>query len=177
MTKFRRAVLGDSDLSYAVAIAHYPGCAYSFVENSPSRMPIRIFLAEKDDYTGVAPCLALADFLKRQGYDVSINVYANNNHAYDEDVETTNLSRVEAPRSCEALVVNLDEPGLSPIFAKTGARLSPSAEFTVAAAKVDQWASSCMSRGARVGYNPRADVRQKSVDDTLAVLRERFAMK
>lgn len=29
--------------------------------------------------------------------------------------------------------------------------------------------------GARAGYNPRSDIRQKAVDDTLVVLRERFA--
>jgi hypothetical protein len=52
--------------------------------------------------------------------------------------------------------------------------LAPDSDFKAAAAKAAQWQSSCTGRGAKIGYNPAADVRQKAVDDTLAVLRDRF---
>ena len=73
--RFRKEVLGESDLKFAIAVATYPTCEYTFYSATPGVTPLRIYLAGKDDWVGTSQCTTYADFLRAKGCDVQVKIY------------------------------------------------------------------------------------------------------
>lgn len=169
--RFRRAILGDSPLRFTAAVSHYPACHYNFVENKPSRVPLFLFLGEKDDWTPALACQEYGDLLVSRGYKVSTKVYTGAGHGYDEDLPAIYQGFVTSTASCNPLVVNLDEPVLAPVFIRGGALLAPGADTPAAGMGVYKWASACNTLGGTLGWSPGAgDRREDAVRDTIKVL-------
>lgn len=174
--RFRKAVLGDSPLRFAALVGHYGGCFYNFVENQPSRTPLYMFLAQKDDWLSPASCQAFVAHLAEKGYTARVQVYEGAAHAYDADRPLAYEGIAVNTMACKPLVVNLDEPVLAPRYLEGGGLLAPNADPAATARQVFQWHSSCTKRGANFGITPGpGDRREDSVRDTLTALQEAFA--
>lgn len=171
--RFRKAVLGDSDLHFAVVVAHYPVCHYNFFESVPSKTPIRMFLAADDDFVSSPSCESYAALMRAKGYDISVKSYAAF-HSYDADHAKVYQPRAEVYARCAPQAVNLDEAELSPVDVRTGARLAEGLSGKAMVVKVFQWQSGCTTRGAYTGHNPNADIRTQVVADTVAAFKDVF---
>ncbi|MCX8006126.1 MAG: dienelactone hydrolase family protein [Burkholderiaceae bacterium] len=66
----------------AAAVAFYPGCPGRRAAPAPG-VPLLMLLAEQDDWTPPAPCLALAEDWRAQGAAVEVRVYADSVHGFD----------------------------------------------------------------------------------------------
>lgn len=172
--KFRRAVLGDSPVRYAVGIGHYPGCQYNFYEEVASKTPLQLFLAEKDDWLPAEHCLRFVEFLKGRGYAISVKSYEGAAHSYDTDEPLHTVPDASSHANCEPLLINLDKP-LAPVRLRDGSALSPATDLRTVVGAVYKWAQSCSSKGPSAGITAGpGDRRADAVRDTLAVLGEHF---
>jgi dienelactone hydrolase len=173
---FRTAVVGEAGPRYKVAVAHYPGCHYNFFTARPSRTPLRIFIGDKDDYTAAAQCALYTDFMRQRGEDVVLQVYPDNGHAYDWDVPVQRVGTLQHFARCQPLMVQLDETPASPRRLPDGSRLVPEGTpMQQVVPAIFRWRDACQGRGASYGHAPGADLRERAVADTLAVLKTQFA--
>ncbi len=175
--KFRRSVLGDSPVRFAVGIGHYPGCQYNFFEEEASKTPLQLFLGEKDDWLPAEHCLRYAEFLKGRGYAINVKTYAGASHGYDQDDPIKTLPDASSSADCDPLLINLDKP-LAPVRLRDGSALSSDTELRAVVGAVYKWARSCSSKGPSAGISPgQGDRRDDAVRDTLVVLGERFKLR
>jgi dienelactone hydrolase len=70
----------------AVAIAFYPGCGDALKRGYQPQVPLALMLAEKDDWTPAAPCIALG-----KAVGAEVNVYPDSYHDFDNPVGTVRL--------------------------------------------------------------------------------------
>jgi len=172
--KFRRSVLGDSPVRFAVGIGHYPGCQYNFFEEEASKTPLQLFLGEKDDWLPAEHCLRYAEFLRGRGYAIKVKTYEGASHGYDEDRPLKTVPDATSSVDCDPLLINLDKP-LAPVWLRDGSALSSATDLRSVVGAVYKWARSCSSKGPSVGISPgQGDRREDAVRDTLAVLRAQF---
>jgi dienelactone hydrolase len=66
---------------FRAAIAFYPGCRG--VPPWRTKTPTLILIGEADDWSGAAPCQALADRQRRAGLDVTQATYPGAHHGFD----------------------------------------------------------------------------------------------
>jgi dienelactone hydrolase len=66
---------------FRAAIAFYPGCRG--VPPWRTKTPTLILIGEADDWSGAAPCQALADRQRRAGLDVTQVTYPGAHHGFD----------------------------------------------------------------------------------------------
>lgn len=66
----------------AAAVVFYPGCPRRRTAPAPG-VPLLMLLAQQDDWTPPAPCLALAEHWRAQGAAVEVHVYAESVHGFD----------------------------------------------------------------------------------------------
>lgn len=172
--KFRRSLLGDSTLRYAVGVGHYPGCHYAFYEDVPSKTPLHLFLGEKDDWLPAEHCQRYAGFLKDRGYAVTVKTYEGAAHSYDIDEPLARVADASSNANCDPLVVNLDKP-LAPVRLRDGIALASSTDTRAVIGAIYKWAQSCSTKGPSHGITSGpGDRRADAVRDTLAVMKEAF---
>ena len=93
----------EKDISFAAAVALYPGCGFQYGDWRPVRKsgpggpitaytglykplaPLLILIGENDDWTPAEPCQKLTDAAQAAGYQISIKVYPGAHHAFDSD--------------------------------------------------------------------------------------------
>jgi len=152
MKRFQR-LWSAPGIEFAAYISFYTRCDVPLLEDENiSDRPIRIFHGSADDYVPVEPTRRYADRLKRAGKDLQLTVYEGARHAFDnplypsvlslpDAVLTTNCRREEKQ---PGNIINLD----------TG--------------KTFTWKDACVTRGATVGFDPRArEQAMKTVSDFL----------
>jgi dienelactone hydrolase len=61
-----------------------PDCSYRLGNRETGRRPILMLVAERDNRTGRAPCDDLASFLRAAGANVTLNLYRNARHGFDD---------------------------------------------------------------------------------------------
>ena len=62
----------------------YPYCNGVFPERNTVSAPVRIHIGAEDDWTPAKPCAELAASLKSTGHDVTISVYADAGHGFEQ---------------------------------------------------------------------------------------------
>lgn len=152
MKRFQR-LWGTPGIEFAAYISFYTRCDAPLLEDEiVSDRPIRLFHGSVDDYVPVEPNRCYVDRLKCAGKDVQLIVYEGARHAFDnplyppvlslpDAVVTTNCRREEKQ---PGNIINLD----------TG--------------KTFTWKDACVTRGATVGFDPRASEQaMKTVSDFL----------
>src|SRR5205823_6289349 len=78
----------ESAVRPAVAIAFYPGCSAERKAGYQPSAPLVLMLAEKDDWTPSAPCIALG-----KAVGAEVNVYAGSYHDFDNPTGEVRLRR------------------------------------------------------------------------------------
>ncbi len=110
----------------------YPYCNTIFPERERVSAPVRIHTGAADDWTPAKPCADLAASLKAAGQDVSIHVYADAYHSFDQARDTLYLPNVANGADC---------------FARMPSILGPVVLASIA---------NCVKRGANIGGSPSA---------------------
>ncbi|MFQ5899761.1 MAG: dienelactone hydrolase family protein [Candidatus Methylomirabilia bacterium] len=140
LRRFRR-MHGPEEGEFAAYLAFYPFCGFAFAgDEQVSDQPIRIFHGAADDYTPIVPCREYVGRLRRAGKDVRLIEYRGAPHGFDNPhlPPARFLSQVVNPTRCAFL----ERPIGRLLNRETGQPL----DFN----------DPCFSRGATVGYNPRA---------------------
>jgi dienelactone hydrolase len=70
---------------FAAAIAFYPACRQHLEYSAgwKTKIPLLILIGESDDWTPVAPCVALAEKTQARGTAIAIHVYPHAHHDFD----------------------------------------------------------------------------------------------
>jgi dienelactone hydrolase len=118
--------------SFRAFFAFYPYCNTIFPERDRVSAPVRIHTGAADDWTPAKPCADLAGSLKAAGQDVSISVYPDAYHKFDQARDTVFLPNV----------VNLAD-----CYVKMPSILGPLAPESIA---------NCVKKGATEGNSPSA---------------------
>lgn len=137
LTRFQR-MHGPAGVQFAAYLLFYPSCNVTFIDDEQvSDRPIRIFHGTADDYTPIEPCRQYAERLRRAGKDVQLIEYAGAHHGFDR-ANPRYLPQAQNGRRC----FREERPGGVMVNRDTGQRAS--------------FNDPCISRGATVGYDPRA---------------------
>jgi dienelactone hydrolase len=116
----------------------FPPCNITFIDDEQvSDRPIRIFHGTADDYTPIEPCRQYVERLHHVGKDVQLIEYSGAHHGFDRSAPRY-LLQAQNPSRCLAE----ERPGGVLVNRDTGQPAS--------------FNDPCMSRGATVGYDPRA---------------------
>jgi dienelactone hydrolase len=83
-----RREVRDSPVRPAVAIAFYPGCSAEQKAGYQPSAPLVLMLADKDDWTPSAPCVALGQAVRAE-----VNLYADSYHDFDNPTGEVRLRR------------------------------------------------------------------------------------
>jgi dienelactone hydrolase len=118
--------------SFRAFFPFYPYCNTIFPERDRVSAPVRIHTGAADDWTPAKPCADLAGSLKAAGQDVSISVYPDAHHKFDQARDTVFLPNV----------VNLAD-----CYVKMPSILGPLAPESIA---------NCVKKGATEGNSPSA---------------------
>jgi dienelactone hydrolase len=68
-------------------------------------------LAEKDDYTGVKPCEALAQEYEKAGGKIDVKIYSGASHAFDGDPARTQALFLRSAENYVNCIVYLEDDG------------------------------------------------------------------
>ena len=77
----QRPATGPRFLAFAAVT---PECGYRLGNRATNRAPILMLVAERDNRTGRAPCDDLASYLRAAGGNVTVNLYRNARHGFDD---------------------------------------------------------------------------------------------
>lgn len=149
---------------FPVAIAFYPAC------NTHPRTPrpasvLFMALGEKDDYSGVKPCLEFADAFGKADGKVSVKIYPGAAHAFDGDPANTGMIRLRSAENFMECVVHVEEDG----SLTYGSKRYPANDASV----LDDMRKSCVKKGATIWTSPRQ--KEAATRDVLAFLSAAFA--
>jgi dienelactone hydrolase len=155
------ALWNRSGIAPAAYLPVYPDCATTFVSDTDvAERPIRILAGGGDDYNPAAPCAAYVERLTAAGRDVTLTVYPNAQHVFDNPIgpETpTPIADAQTVRNCTIR----EEPVGRLINARTGV------PFT--------YADPCVERGPHIGSD--ATARAAALQATAETLRAVFKLK
>jgi dienelactone hydrolase len=76
----------SSKAKFAAAVAFYPGCS-AFARDAASYAPVaptHILIGAADDWTPAAPCISLAEAMRAAEKPLTISVYPNAYHGFDD---------------------------------------------------------------------------------------------
>ena len=118
--------------SFRAFFPFYPYCNTIFPERDRVSAPVRIHTGAADDWTPAKPCGDLGASLKAAGQDISISVYPDAYHLFDQATDNVFLPNVVNPAEC---------------YAKMPSILGPVAPESIA---------NCVKNGATVGNSPSA---------------------
>ncbi|MFQ5533018.1 MAG: dienelactone hydrolase family protein, partial [Candidatus Methylomirabilales bacterium] len=158
LSRFRR-MHGPEGVEFAAYLAFYPFCGFAFVgDDQVADQPIRIFHGTADDYTPIVPCREYAGRLRRAGKDVRLIEYRDAPHGFDNPnlSRARFLPRVVNPARCSFI----ERPAGWLMNRETGQPLT--------------FNDPCFSRGATVGYDPRAH--RQAVRAVKALLKTTFKL-
>lgn len=116
----------------------YPYCNAVFPERDRVSAPVRIHTGAADDWTPAKPCAELAASLKASGQDVSISVYPDAYHSFDQARNPVYLPNVANAADCTPQAPSIlgpVVPGTLGSCMKKGANVGPSPSATEAARK------------------------------------------
>jgi len=126
--------------SFRAFFPFYPYCNSIFPERDRVSAAVRIHTGAADDWTPAKPCAELAASLKAAGQDVTITVYPDAYHSFDQARAPVYLPNVVNGADC---------------YARLPTILGPVDPASIA---------NCVKKGANVGPNPSAtEQAQKSV--------------
>jgi len=140
MKRFQR-MHGSASAEFATYIPFYARCETTFIDDEKlSDRPVRIFHGTADDWVPIEPCRQYVQRLRRAGKDVQLSEYAGARHAFDNPLyqPVRTLSDAEVSTRCQ----REERPGGEIFNLETGKPFSRS--------------DTCVTRGATVGYDPRA---------------------
>jgi dienelactone hydrolase len=133
--------------AFRAFLPYYPYCNPVFPERERVSAPVRIHTGANDDWTPAQPCAALAASLKASGMDVSIQVYADAAHSFDQARDSLYLPNVVNAADCKPQAPSI---------------LGPVVQASIA---------DCLKKGAHVGGSPAAaDQARRTVREQLAEL-------
>ena len=69
--------------AFRAFIAFYPYCNAAYGEREHMSAPLRIHVGGADDWTPPQPCIELAESLRASGHDVTVTVYPDARHGFD----------------------------------------------------------------------------------------------
>ncbi|MEJ8847592.1 dienelactone hydrolase family protein [Variovorax rhizosphaerae] len=130
---------------FAAAAPFYPSSTVRSREPLPAS-PVFMALGEKDDYTGVKPCQALAADFAGAGGKIDVKVYPGASHAFDGNPAHTRLHRESMAENFMDCVVLLEPDGRQSYDGKTYASTDPSL--------LDALRKTCVKKGASLWSNP-----------------------
>jgi dienelactone hydrolase len=149
-----------ANVEFAAHAAFYPAaCNVRLLsETDMAPGPVRIFLGTADDWTPIAQCRDWVGRRRAAGRNVSLVAYEGAMHAFDVPffVPPRRWSGVFNPGRC-----TVTELADRTFVGDDGRPLSP--------------ASACVTRGATLGYDPRAH--KQSIADVKAFLDEAFGRR
>ena len=124
--------------AFRAFLPFYPYCNVAFPERERVSAPVRIHTGGGDDWTPAKPCAALAASLKAAGQDVTINVYPDAFHSFDQARSTTYLPAVFNAADCSPKspsILGPVDPGSMANCVKKGATVGNSPSATEQAQK------------------------------------------
>jgi len=127
-------------LRFAAHLPFYPSCSIQLIDEEKVSAPIRIFHGTADDYTPIGPCREYVERLSRAGVDVRIHEFAGAHHGFD------------VPSLPAALRLPLVQNGSACRIRET----APGVFVDDATGQPFSGREACVTRGATVGYDPRA---------------------
>ncbi len=147
---------------YKLHVLFYPGCATQPLNLKTTGAPILMLLGEKDTYTGVEPCLSMAEKMKKAGADIRTIVYPGVTHAWDYNGPWSH-PKAEVFKNCV-----FEEQGDGTWMEKhsgiIGIRKNLSGPIYKAALKA------CLTYGAKGESNP--STKEKSMEDFRKIVKE-----
>lgn len=158
----RRAVV-KSALRFALHIPVYAGCRQVYWSPELSRAPMLNLVGGADDYTGAAPCEALAAQYAAAGADIRTIQYAGAHHSWDGDYPVHLLPQASTIIGCDTVRWDI---------ASWTLRVEP-AGTPLAADQAGEYFAACTRRGAHVGRDEAA-LRQSRRDATAFAARVFF---
>ncbi len=135
-------VYGSPDVVFAAHVAFYPFCNYDLkMDSQVTDRPIRIFHGEADDWTPIATCRRQVERWRELGKDVQLTAYPGVWHSFDRDTLPSEryLPQVQNPSRCVL------------VEGREGRLLNQ------ATGRPFRWQDACVTTGATVGYDARAD--------------------
>ena len=131
---------------FAATIPFYPGCNVRPRTPKPAAT-VFMALAEKDDYTGVKPCEALAQEYEKAGGKIDVKIYSGASHAFDGDPARTQALFLRSAENYVNCIVYLEDDGSMTYADKRYAEADPSLFADVR--------KTCMRKGASIWTNAR----------------------
>jgi dienelactone hydrolase len=120
--------------AFRAFFAFYPSCNVDYPERYRLSAPLRIHAGELDDWTPAEPCRQLVEALRAAGQDATITVYRGAHHSFDNIGRAVTRRRdVDSGADCRLRAASITGPLLDP-----------------------GGLSSCLRKGATVGWNPEA---------------------
>ena len=103
-TVLRAAALqaNEPDVRIKALVAFYPFCGDTPVYRSS--IPLLMLLGASDDWTPAEPCRRLAEAARRDGRDVTVFVYPNAHHGFDNAVLRQPVTVADARRGAGATI-------------------------------------------------------------------------
>lgn len=81
---------------FALHIPIYPGCQNFPDRVQATRAPVHMLLGERDNYTGTSACLEIEEKLKASDTPVTVTIYKNAYHGWDEDIRPFRVDDVSS---------------------------------------------------------------------------------
>jgi dienelactone hydrolase len=157
----RRAVI-KSELKFALHIPVYAGCNQVYWSPQLTKAPLLNLVGEADDYTGAAACEQLAQRYAEAGATVRTLKYANAPHAWDASYAPLWLPSASSGIGCGVVRWDIDSWTIT----------SEQSGQVIAPARLAEFFTGCLRRGAHVGRNEQAF--RQSRQDALAFARKVF---
>ncbi len=141
-----RNFLVDETDRFPAVIAFYPSCAIRPRLPKPASNMF-MALGEKDDWTGVRPCLEWAEGYSRAGGKASVKVYPDSMQGFDVDPDHYNQHRIPMAENYSECTIWIEEDGRPSFAGNRFAALNDPELFA-------QLRKTCGKKGASVGPNP-----------------------
>jgi dienelactone hydrolase len=165
--KYNRGFLKiKKNLVFKAHYLFYPGCAAEYYDKSTTGAPITMFLGDKDEYSGMEPCIALADKYKAAGANISTIIYKDAEHAWDIPL-TLSHPNAEVLKECHFV----QQADGSWNETKSGITHMPNLRGDL----YDKALQGCLTHGVTTHKNPQA--RAKVMDDFKALVRQQLLGK
>lgn len=150
----------NEDQRFDAHIAFYPSCAFR-AKNPKPNGPIHMFIGEKDDFSGVTPCVEWGEAYAMKGGSFEYKTYKDAHHTFDGAASTPQahyLPRAENFLNCLVLV---SDDGQWEYNGKT---------YPTQLSTYPDLSRTCIKKGATIGTNLSA--KEAATADALAIIRK-----
>ena len=111
--------VGWHEPGFRAAVAFYPGCLSLAKTDYRTAVPLLMQLGERDDWTPVRYCQRLADKLRGQGAELTVDTYPGAYHAFDNPTGGVRTRRVNAGGGERTVHLGADPAAREKAVAKT----------------------------------------------------------